>query len=105
METGLQGRLTKSELPFAMGKLSAVEENEPWWWKDSVIIIIDYLTPERGNSTPTIRISPAALSWRGPGNSQAGVVQLPCWYVGTLSRGDAQYYLSLSGPTPFSFDR
>ena len=47
METGLQGQLKKSQLPYAMGDLfPRVEPDHPWWWRDSDIISLTYLTPE-----------------------------------------------------------
>ncbi len=47
METGLQGQLKKSQLPYAMGDLfpKGAEADHPWWWKNSDVIVITYLTP------------------------------------------------------------
>lgn len=48
MESGRQGHLNKSQLPNAMGNLfpTSAEADHPWWWKDSDLISITYLTPE-----------------------------------------------------------
>ena len=46
METGLQGQLKKRQLPYAMGDLYKPEADGRWWWKDSDVIVITYLTPE-----------------------------------------------------------
>lgn len=47
METGRQGQLKKSQLPYAMGDLfPSVEADNPWWWKDSDMVSLNYLTPE-----------------------------------------------------------
>jgi acetoacetate decarboxylase len=48
METGLQGQLKKSQLPYIMGDLfpKGPEADHPWWWKDSDIVSMIYLTPE-----------------------------------------------------------
>jgi hypothetical protein len=46
METGLQGQLKKSQLPYAMGDLYKPEADGQWWWKDSDMVAITYLTPE-----------------------------------------------------------
>ena len=48
METGLQGQLKKSQLPYAMGDLfpKGPEANHLWWWRDMDDIVINYLTPE-----------------------------------------------------------
>ncbi len=48
METGLQGQLKKSQLPYAMGDLfpKGPEADHLWWWRDMDDIVISYLTPE-----------------------------------------------------------
>jgi len=48
METGLQGQLKKSQLPYTMGDLfpKGPEADNLWWWRDIDLININYLTPE-----------------------------------------------------------
>lgn len=46
METGLQGQLKKSQLPYAMGDLYRPEADGRFWWRDIDSISIYYLTPE-----------------------------------------------------------
>jgi acetoacetate decarboxylase len=46
MDTGLQGQLKKSQLPYAMGDLYKPEADGRFWWRDIDSISIYYLTPE-----------------------------------------------------------
>lgn len=50
METGLQGQLKKSQLPYAMGDLYRPEADGRFWWRDIDIISMYYLTPEAGEA-------------------------------------------------------
>jgi acetoacetate decarboxylase len=47
VETGLQGTLTKDQLPYAMGNLFPRPEadDHAWWWRNIDLILMTYLTP------------------------------------------------------------
>jgi acetoacetate decarboxylase len=98
METGLQGQLKKSQLPYAMGDLYKPEADSLWWWKDSDMVAITYLTPEAAAAavlpsefslphTPVEGLAVAMLvfaKYRGgtlePYNEV--ILQVPCLYQG-----------------------
>ncbi len=100
METGLQGQLKKSQLPYAMGDLfpKRPEADNLWWWKDSDEIYIIYLTPEAAAAavlpsefnlvrTPVEGLAAAMLTfakYRGgtldPYNEV--ILMVPCLYKG-----------------------
>jgi acetoacetate decarboxylase len=98
MKTELQGRLKKSQLPYAMGDLYRPEADGPWWWKGIDMVSITYLTPEAAAAaalpsefslppTPVEGLAVAMLmfaKYRGgtlePYNEV--VLQIPCLYKG-----------------------
>ena len=99
METGIQGQLKKSQLPYAMGDLfPRMEPDHPWWWRDSDMVSITYLTPEAAAAatlpsefslprTPVEGLAVAMLTfakYRGgtlePYNEV--ILQIPCLYKG-----------------------
>jgi len=99
METGLQGQLKKSQLPYAMGDLfPKAEADGLWWWRDSDMVCITYLTPEAAAAavlpsefslprTPAQGLAVAMLvfaKYRGgtlePYNEV--ILQVPCLYKG-----------------------
>lgn len=100
METGLQGQLKKSQLPYAMGDLYKPEADGLWWWKDCDMVAITYLTSEAAAAavlpsefslprTPAEGLAVATLvfaKYRGgtlePYNEV--IVQVPCLYQGQL---------------------
>ena len=99
METGLQGQLKKSQLPYAMGDLfPRPEADNLWWWRDIDLIVMSYLTPEAAAAA----LLPSEFSLlRAPAESLAAValtfakyrggtlepyneviLQVPCLYKG-----------------------
>ncbi len=99
METGLQGQLKKSQLPYAMGDLfQRPEADNLWWWRDIDIIVMSYLTTEAAAAA----VLPSEFSLpRSPAQGLAGValtfakyrggtlepyneviLQVPCLYKG-----------------------
>lgn len=102
METGLQGQLKKSQLPYIMGDLfpKGPEADHPWWWKDSDSVSMIYLTPEAAAAavlpsefslprTPVEGLAAAVLlfgKYRGgtldPYNEV--ILQIPSLYKGQL---------------------
>src|SRR6266487_484654 len=102
METGLQGQLKKSQLPSAMGDLfpKRPEADHLWWWKDSDVVSITYLTPEaaaaavlpsefslprapvEGLTVATLTFGKYRSSTLGPYNEV--FLQVPCLYKGQL---------------------
>ncbi len=97
METGLQGQLKKSQLPYAMGDLfPRPEADNLWWWRDIDIIVMSYLTTEAAAAavlpsefslpqSPAPGLAGVALTfgkYRGgtlePYNEV--IVQVPCLY-------------------------
>ncbi len=98
METGLQGQLKKSQLPYSMGDLYKPEADGRWWWRDSDIVSMSYLTPEAAAaavlpsefslpSTPMEGLAVAMLvfaKYRGGtvGPYTEAILQVPCLYQG-----------------------
>ena len=99
METGLQGQLRNSQLPYAMGDLfPSPEADHLWWWRDIDIIVMSYLTTEAAAAAvlpsefslptaPAPGLAGVALTfgkYRGgtlePYNEV--LVQVPCLYKG-----------------------
>ncbi len=102
METGLQGQLKKSQLPYAMGDLfpKGPETSHLWWWRNIDDIVINYLTPEAAAAAvlpselsllpiPVKGLAAAMLSfqkYRGGTQEPHNEVMLmiPCLYQGQL---------------------
>jgi len=98
METGLQGQLKKSQLPFAMGDLYKPEADGRAWLRDSDMVAITYLTPEAAaaavlpsefslSRTPLEGLAVAMLvfaKYRGGtvGPYNEVFQQIPCLYQG-----------------------
>jgi hypothetical protein len=96
METGLQGQLQKSQLPYSMGDLYKLEADGRAWFKDSDMVALTYLTSEAAAaavlpsefSLPRTPVEGLALAMLTFWKSRSGTLepfsevnlQIPCLY-------------------------